>query len=155
MLRAALNSAAGVLYWYATDFFREFIYHLVALSFRKYPLVQLFSFGGSSSFFLSLWHTTCKGAQSAAELAERLLLAVSAVFRADFSAREPSLISAFFSIFFSQKIIILGFNDDLRVGDPRIVRGQGYVRVLVGRARSDMLRDSQRLTQRKNFCTTF
>ena len=28
-----------------------------------------------------------------------------------------------------------------------IVRGQGYVRVLVGRARSDMLRDSPRLTQ--------
>ena len=29
-----------------------------------------------------------------------------------------------------------------------IVRGQGYVRVLAGRARSDMLRDSQRLTPR-------
>ena len=35
-----------------------------------------------------------------------------------------------------------------------IVRGQGYVRVLAGRARSDMLRMTQRLTQRKNFCTT-
>ena len=51
-----------------------------------------------------------------------------------------------------------------------IVRGQGYVRVLAGRARSDMLRDSPRLTQPltppltprltprltppKNFCTT-
>ena len=35
-----------------------------------------------------------------------------------------------------------------------IVRGQGYVRVLVGRARSDMLRVTQRLTQPKNFCTT-
>ena len=39
-----------------------------------------------------------------------------------------------------------------------IVRGQGYVRVLAGRARSDMLRDSPRLTPRltprKNFCTT-
>ena len=61
-------------------------------------------------------------------------------------------------LFFSQKIIILGFNDDLRVGDPRIVRGQGYVRVLVGRARSDMLRVTPRLTPRltqpKNFCTT-
>ena len=31
-----------------------------------------------------------------------------------------------------------------------IVRGQGYARVLVGGARSDMLR----VTQRKNFCTT-
>ena len=39
-----------------------------------------------------------------------------------------------------------------------IVRGQGYVRVLVGRARSDMLRVTPPLTppltQRKNFCTT-
>ena len=39
-----------------------------------------------------------------------------------------------------------------------IVRGLGYVRVLAGRARSDMLRLTPRLTQpltpRQNFCTT-
>ena len=35
-----------------------------------------------------------------------------------------------------------------------IVRGQGYVRVLVGRARSDMLRVTQPTFQPTNFCTT-